>query len=638
MGCMYLLWGQASARWANLTRFLLARLCIDSLACKTTTRAIKQTLRELDTISQVDNDDLRSKVVDNAYENAMERIQSQVKDHRDLAMQALSWISCAERHLTSMELQHAIGIEENASELDEENIPGIELIVSASAGLVIVDKESDIIRLVHHTAQEYFHRTSQRWFPDAHLEMTNMCTIYLMFEDFKPGWDNHSDLCETLRLHPFYGYASINWGHHAAKSVLAQRLLVDLFEDTATIAAYNQAKALSQAITFPDPNYRGLSFKFFNETDLHHAAWFGLSETVSLLLKKRNLVESKESHQPLELLVNENNIESQNNVMSKTPLAYAANNGHEAVVKLLLENNAQIETRDLLGQTPLSLAAESGYEAVVKLLLENHAQIESRDEEGKTPFAYAALCGRVGVVKLLLENDAQIESQSFIGQTPLHLAALRGQGAMVKLLLENGAQIESQNILGLTPLALVAFGGHEAMVKLLLENDAQIESRDKNGRTPLAFVAYMAYNGEEAMVRLLLDNNAQIESRDNNGRTPLHSAAERGREAVVRLLLENNAQTESRDIIGRTPLHSAAKHGCEAVVKLLLEYNADAEATNGDGKTPLWVLEEQSIPGNRIEKREIEKWERMGERERMEEWKRWERVVELLLQRVTRGL
>jgi ankyrin repeat protein len=37
-------------------------------------------------------------------------------------------------------------------------------------------------------------------------------------------------------------------------------------------------------------------------------------------------------------------------------------------VKLLLERGAQIESRDSLGQTPLSWAAENGHEAVVLLL------------------------------------------------------------------------------------------------------------------------------------------------------------------------------------------------------------------------------------------------------------------------------
>jgi ankyrin repeat protein len=40
------------------------------------------------------------------------------------------------------------------------------------------------------------------------------------------------------------------------------------------------------------------------------------------------------------------------------------------VVKLLLKKGAELETEDGYGQTPLAWAAENGHKAVVKLLLE----------------------------------------------------------------------------------------------------------------------------------------------------------------------------------------------------------------------------------------------------------------------------
>ncbi|OCK76914.1 hypothetical protein K432DRAFT_264359, partial [Lepidopterella palustris CBS 459.81] len=56
----------------------------------------------------------------------------------------------------------------------------------------------------------------------------------------------------------------------------------------------------------------------------------------------------------------------------QTPLPRAAENEHEAVVKLLLETDktgkVDVDSKDNCGRTPLSRAADNGLEAVVRLL------------------------------------------------------------------------------------------------------------------------------------------------------------------------------------------------------------------------------------------------------------------------------
>jgi ankyrin repeat protein len=293
----------------------------------------------------------------------------------------------------------------------------------------------------------------------------------------------------------------------------------------------------------------------------------------------------------------------------RTSLHRASYNGHEAVVRLLLENGAALEANDSEKQTPLFLAAANGHKAVIQLLLEDGAALKAKNHKGQTPLFLAATNGHEVAVRVLLESGADVNSEDEYYQTPILLAATNGHKAVVRLLIEKGAAFEGRDSAGQTPLLLAAANGNEEIVHLLLEEGAGIDCKDYYGRTPLSLAVtnghksivrvlkgaedqtrlfWAAKMGHETDVQLLLEKGVRLEWKNSSGQTALSWAAGFGREGIVRLLLKNGAEPDFKDKYGRTPLSWAARVGHEAMVRQLLEKGAELESKdNRYGRTPL---------------------------------------------------
>ncbi|KAB8263008.1 hypothetical protein BDV32DRAFT_136095 [Aspergillus pseudonomiae] len=451
--------------------FLLAKLYVDSLVYKTTPKAIRGVLAELEVTSREGLEDgQKSKVLDHAYKQAMERIRAQAPEHQDLANRVLTWIACATRSLTLSELQHALAVEFNAPELDKDNMPDIGQAVSVCAGLVVVDEKSDLIRLVHYTTQEYFERTYKEWLLQGHIEITKACLTYLSFRGFD---DDHlsTSMCLAMRIwsNPLYGYAALNWGYHAREACMEEdKVVLNFFHNTAKLSVCGQIMA-----------YRHLGSGLGNSDmeSMHLTACLGLANSMSILLKELHDADSRDS-------------------LYMTPLLWAAMQGHEPAVKLLLENDANVNSSDAWGMTPLSRAANRGHEAVIKLLLEWNADTEKKTRKGYTPLIMAAEGGHEAAVRAFLGQNASLETENNFGSTALLLAVQNGHEAVASFLLEKGANTEIKGYLDRTPLLIVVEDRNSVMVRLLLDNNPNIEARDSEGLSALSLAAW---GGDEAM-------------------------------------------------------------------------------------------------------------------------------------------
>jgi ankyrin repeat protein len=115
-----------------------------------------------------------------------------------------------------------------------------------------------------------------------------------------------------------------------------------------------------------------------------------------------------------------------NDLFSKTPLIFAANNGHEDVVRVLLEGGANADMTNNLQQTALHYTAWNGNLDMCRLLLDLGAKVDPLDKWKDSPLHSAAWGGNLLVVKLLVERGTDVRLKNGVGETASEKARSEG--------------------------------------------------------------------------------------------------------------------------------------------------------------------------------------------------------------------
>lgn len=120
----------------------------------------------------------------------------------------------------------------------------------------------------------------------------------------------------------------------------------------------------------------------------------------------------------------------------RTPLSYAAANGHTLTVSSLLHSKVFVDVADFKRRTPLLWAAAYGHIVTCRLLLLHNADPNSQDVDGKTPLIYACINGHAELAAQLLDwNDTSPVLKDYNYSSPLLYAAANGHDAIVEILL-----------------------------------------------------------------------------------------------------------------------------------------------------------------------------------------------------------
>ncbi len=123
----------------------------------------------------------------------------------------------------------------------------------------------------------------------------------------------------------------------------------------------------------------------------------------------------------------ETDFDDQNRLRGGTSLLCICRTGNHQLLPHLLQRQGKecFHAKDSFGRIPLTLAAGAGdcqSLEIIRILLENGADIEGRDDSGKTALFYAIQMKNIEMVRLLIESGADVKTKDHQGNTPLNEA------------------------------------------------------------------------------------------------------------------------------------------------------------------------------------------------------------------------
>ena len=308
--------------------------------------------------------------------------------------------------------------------------------------------------------------------------------------------------------------------------------------------------------------------------------------------------------------------------LGSTALWHAANHGHPAIVRLLMENNANTNAMDSLKKTPLIASTEKGHVMCVQALLScDLIRVDHRDKWGfnslyyafqknltdvalelvrkggaclryKTPLEHKTLLmtacqhGNITLAELCLTHDTGLPAVNAMDsshRTALYYACKFPH--IVSLLLQHFATPGYMDICGKTPVMRAAEVGSVEVIDMLIEWKVDLDLIDFEGMTALAYACMF---GKLEAAKVLVRAGASPLISDMDDKTPLHLATIHGHAEIVAFLVDqkNDVGTDYRDFMGLTALHHASVQ-CDATLVAALLQKGASTIPDISGVTPL---------------------------------------------------
>ncbi len=297
-----------------------------------------------------------------------------------------------------------------------------------------------------------------------------------------------------------------------------------------------------------------------------------------------------------------------------SPLMRAVRVGNPAMIRLLMDNGADLDIRNDDGYSAVTFALMDQRFGIADILLEKAKDVNAKDLE-YTTIIDAAGSDYKNIVKRFLDNKFDINERGINGETAVMRSVAKNRLKMTQFLINNGADIRLTDSYGTTALMIASREGYYDIANLLIQysnsrilrlislgqrgyqlNDrdlkywldcANINARDVYEKSS-ALMNALEYHHFD-IVNLLLDQQIIIDVNLANvyGNTPLILAVRDNNMEIIEKLIEKGAKVDQKNRNEVTALMVAVNNNYTDKAKFLLDHGADINTRDSDGESAL---------------------------------------------------
>ncbi|XP_018320574.1 protein phosphatase 1 regulatory inhibitor subunit 16B isoform X2 [Agrilus planipennis] len=285
---------------------------------------------------------------------------------------------------------------------------------------------------------------------------------------------------------------------------------------------------------------------------------------------------------------------------------------NEAMLQLLLEYGANVNSEDSEKWTPLHAAATCGHLRLVRILIARGANLLAVNADGNMPYDICedeqtldyieSEMAKRGVTQQLIDdtralteknmlndlkrivaNGGDLEFHDHQGATPLHIASANGYTSVVEYLLEQNVRTDVVDRDDWQPVHAAACWGHLDVLELLAQAGADLNAKNKNDETPEDICEdpelkerIRQLKTEQENKRLLENQKKRVRRSQSN--TRVHS--------VRRTSLRDRGMTARRDAVEEARLRMEAEHNRNLEQEAAKNGQSPPSSTDGTNTNP----------------------------------------------------